>query len=493
MSAYVYSIAADKNNIIFGNSTIYLHEESYQLYANLNKYTTGKYGGVEYVPYSDVEFSNVVTSLGNDKHSPYHGRTVASNYPPLAVSVDTRYSFSTSTKEFFAAHKKINSPDNTDSIYPIAVRYVSKNGTYFIERPPFKMNVSFSGGKRPINTSIWMPWSIFVLDPKRYLNSKLLFSNTPLSSMSDKYLPAYTPNIYADGRICLSASLNGMPKEAEEDIRHLYGYIYNEYMNGGWNNDLYPNVSNIISCAAEIFADEERYPTLCKLLRVTAEDIWEHNKHIRKPTAERYVLDHKHNYIHRYDLFKCFFLCLSTFSLEEVLSFYKESIAFCTAKNSDVFQFDQIVNTSEIEYQYGYSSIPNHISSYYATNGFQLNYENSVAMKSGFIIVKNYQHNSGLLSLINRGSYSAPDSIMRYIPSDIIADFFALTRNTQNHHVLVYEYDFLDNSRSYSTLEKKTSTFELRTSLRNHYNNMIIDQYSVPVVTSDMEVFENAH
>lgn len=487
MSVYSHNIIADKNNISFGTSSGHLFEESYDLFTSLNKQFVSNYGSISYVPYSKNEFAKKVQKIAEDPLSPYCGNVINTNYVPLAIRIDVRTSFSTSTRDFFAANQKINSPEKINNIYPIAVRYISKSGVYFIERPPFKMNISFGGGSKPIHTSIWIPWSIFVLNPNAHLNAKLFFSNVPLSKMEDKYVPAYTPNIYPDGRICMSGSLNSMPTEVLEDIRHLYSYIYNEYMNGGWNNDLYPNVNAIISAKSTFLSNEEKYPMINKLLKVKAEDICAHNKNIRIRTAERYVLEDKNFYYRdRYEIFKSFFLCLSTFTLEETLAFYKEAIEYATSQNSEVYQFDQIVNCVEIEQRSGYSYVPHNVQSFYAKNDLTLNFENSGSTKTVFFILENYHQITNLLSEINRGTYGVPSAIINRIRPDVISEIHTLAESISNNEFLVYEYDLLNHSRSNTVLQKGKTTFENHGILYAHYRNMIIERYSTPLnVVSD--------
>lgn len=137
---------------------------------------------------------------------------------------------------------KINSP------LPIAVRHIDSTGKLYIERPPFKANVTFKGSKASSRQeykelSVWVPWSITVLDPKR-LNSeiKIYFSHKSLESQDDLYVPCAFPNTYSHGAICFSSSLSDLQFEQSEflDYRYIYSMIINEYFSGGWNLDIYP-------------------------------------------------------------------------------------------------------------------------------------------------------------------------------------------------------------------------------------------------------------
>lgn len=144
---------------------------------------------------------------------------------------------------------------NSDNLYPIAIRYVSSNNVYVIERPPFKLSVDFKNARAACTkdsitpVEIWIPWTVMILpwndiiagDPS---SVRLFFNDGPIESLSDAPVPCYLPNSYSDGRICWSNSFNNLLSQLNVsgpqsiDVNYLYSSILNDYMMGGWNTDL---------------------------------------------------------------------------------------------------------------------------------------------------------------------------------------------------------------------------------------------------------------
>jgi len=144
---------------------------------------------------------------------------------------------------------------NPNSLYPIAVRYVTTDNVYVIERPPFKLSVDFKNSRAAHNSpkvepvEIWIPWTVMVLPWNQVVNGdpsnlRLYFNDGPIQSLDDCVVAPYLPNSYSDGRICWSHSFNELLTQLNVsepntvDVNYLYSSILNDYLMGGWNTDL---------------------------------------------------------------------------------------------------------------------------------------------------------------------------------------------------------------------------------------------------------------
>ena len=122
-----------------------------------------------------------------------------------------------------------------NDLYPISVRsIVGKN--FYVERPPFQATVDFCRGSIRIPFKIWIPWTLLVTQ-SNYGDSRLYFSDQPLTVESDTYLRPFTPNIWPDSKLCFSYSLNKYDL-SDKSIKTIYSNKINEYFSGGWNYDL---------------------------------------------------------------------------------------------------------------------------------------------------------------------------------------------------------------------------------------------------------------
>ena len=136
--------------------------------------------------------------------------------------------------------------------YPVAVRYVSEDGTYFIERPPFQVSVNFkesytSSKSKSIvldnqNIRIWIPWTITTVNMNslnRNNDIKIFFSDTQLIDNDTKYHICVLPNTYANSNICFANSLHGIREDIDNlSLNEYYSSVFNEYMSGGWNTEI---------------------------------------------------------------------------------------------------------------------------------------------------------------------------------------------------------------------------------------------------------------
>lgn len=235
--------------------------------------------------------------------------------------------------------------------YPIAVRYINSDGVYFIERPPFQVTLNMrstnnkSSDKKIPPVTFWVPWTIVAFFPKTQ-EFRLYFSYKSLDSMEDTYIVSPLPNTYSDGRICFGNSIYGMsgliPDIDSSDIRSAYSVMFNEFMNGGWNYDLSPNILRFIH---QIRQDntleflEKEYPAIFNFLNPNMDDIKAKISNLTKAQARTMgvTAEYLRNSwgVNNYQLYRYFFNVLSTYSLEETLEFYRE-IHDCLLKNYNI-------------------------------------------------------------------------------------------------------------------------------------------------------------
>jgi len=179
--------------------------------------------------------------------------------------VDSQTFYSIFSNDLDSYHVKRRFLDATsNSPLPISVRYMS-NTTVVIERPPFRVPVRMRYGKsnfyssrkssrETYNAEIWIPWTVAILTNRHGFNGNiegelgieisLYFRNAPLTSFEDGFCPAYTPNVFSDGRICLGRTQDHLyqkinSKELDpKNISEIYSYLITEYFSGGWNMDV---------------------------------------------------------------------------------------------------------------------------------------------------------------------------------------------------------------------------------------------------------------
>jgi hypothetical protein len=137
---------------------------------------------------------------------------------------------------------------------PIAIRGI-ENGTYVIERPPFKTSVRLSSSRAvrvkdeaSVLCEVWIPWTVSFLSMPNEKNPipslRMLYNDGPLSSYEDSLITPWTPNFHHTGDICLGqTTANFMDAVAQKSINpknvsEVYHYLINDYFNGGWNLDL---------------------------------------------------------------------------------------------------------------------------------------------------------------------------------------------------------------------------------------------------------------
>lgn len=284
--------------------------------------------------------SNILNSIPNIKN--YAGYVYTANKMPALFTVTYDPSLKVASTD---AHKLIHSsslPALPEHLLPIAVRYIDSAGNYYIERPPFQIEVDMrsthsrmENGKRIPPYKIWVPWTISIYRPG---NPELYvyFSSSSLSSYDQIYLNCLFPNTYGDSRICFSNSLESLHNYSahHEDIRTNYSYMFNEYMNGGWNLDLSPNIykcfeillSNRIShTKAEIEilnTVDQDYPLVKFFLNPPKEYI---KKRFPKITSRQLqYFEYTRNWFSTPKTYKYMFMIMSTFDVDQTLEFYRQ-------------------------------------------------------------------------------------------------------------------------------------------------------------------------
>jgi len=176
---------------------------------------------------------------------------------PLVIKYQLNKLSSISTDYFYNLKQKNISSHIDTNLYPIAVRYVSADKVYFIERPPcqidvdFRMGTGHSGAQKLPSFKIWVPWTLTKLDlssidSETLSKTCLYFNDRPIYSMDDDLIPCDLPNSYSNGSICFSNSMIDFGSILDNDslissdVNYIYNYVFNNYMMGGWNSDLTP-------------------------------------------------------------------------------------------------------------------------------------------------------------------------------------------------------------------------------------------------------------
>ena len=263
------------------------------------------------------------------------------NIPHLFhVNFTSLYSYSNTLID--SAYKQSLSPTIPTQLYPIATRYIDSSGNYFIERPPFQVDIDYKVGgassstkKRVTNKKLWIPWTLFIFNPQYMGSAKMYFSHKSLTNQSDIYVSPYLPNTYTSGEICFSNSLNSipdLPSYSTLSINQIYSLMINEYFAGSWNSDLSNSWMNFYSNFFKpIFAnfpeDIEIYPQAKRLFDPSNEDIAQALPPSSKTSKQLLNYAPKINrlscldyqYFHEYIL-----SMLATFSLEDILALMEE-------------------------------------------------------------------------------------------------------------------------------------------------------------------------
>ena len=279
--------------------------------------------------------------------------TDANSLPLLSLLIQQKLSIDTSLL-IEEANNNL-SPTFSSNPYPIATRYIDTNGTYYIERPPFQANIDFKKGgassrtkKRLTDIKVWIPWTLFVFNPKAQKNA-MYFSHKSLTTVNDMYFATYLPNSYQDGSICYSSSISLIPEYStfsSLSVAQIYSFYINEYFAGAWNSDL-SNPWSAFLHSVYLFIhsyfpqDEYLYPMIKKLCNPSNEEL----KKIfgSKTSYINYAIAAKLNNPISIPIQSCDYTeahqyiltMLSTFSLEEILNLLEEYSSICKLTTED--------------------------------------------------------------------------------------------------------------------------------------------------------------
>lgn len=310
---------------------------------------------------------------------------------PYPMTITIENVMTSSVSDVFNCREILSTSPEFDSPLPIAVRYIDSNNTYYIERPPFQVDINIlmsrTGNIKKTNSfgdfKIWIPWTIAVFNPNYSPNISLYFSHKSLSSMEDIYFPSFLPNTFASGSICLGSYVTTFAQENNlinnPDLRYVYSTILNEYLNGSWNLDISPNIDHYSSYYYQQLAlnkiTPEDYPTLYNFFNPTEEQLSKAPFKIRKNVLQKYIDTKYSQHAYAYS-YKYMYTLFSTFDLNETISFYRELAEFqqyLTNNNSSVFNsyamqvrtFQNLIDTS-----HSYSLSPE--NKYYKSTFFNI-------------------------------------------------------------------------------------------------------------------------
>lgn len=182
--------------------------------------------------------------------------TVFEEYLPIISAFRLTKNFSVPTDEFQKTQIQSQNLLSNKNILPLSVRFIDQAGTYYIERPPFKIKINYKNARAmysgPVvdDLEIWIPWTLMTI-PASFYNHfdprqvRIFYSHKPLENFKDKYLYSFLPNTYRDGSICWSQSFQKLISLDQTknqlgsfDATYWHSMIINDYMMGGWNNDL---------------------------------------------------------------------------------------------------------------------------------------------------------------------------------------------------------------------------------------------------------------
>lgn len=443
----------------------------------------------------DFRFINSqCSSLFDDIDSLYENLNVVSQdsfdfFPPFVLPVllnqntHLPLSFSDSNTSF----------SSLNTIYPIATRYISSDGTFFVERPPFQVQVDYKPAyasvprKKMPSKTIWIPWTIFSFNPsKPSHNPSMYFSYKSLSSYEDNYLPTFLPNTFPDGRICFSNSLESLPMESvSNDPSSMYAYMINEFFAGSWNGDItniYWSIFHYFYTPMVRTKNQEALdslPNLSKLFNPSEETIHLSgilsNKSINKiyKNISQQSLPLHHLYSESSSVYFQYILLsiLSTFTLNEVLDLQEELIK--TIK--DIYNNDNSIYKSNSSYNlhhclkndtfgnivskssqpfYDYYSINNFIN-YTHLNRADLNSFSSLERNSNVIVVNVSNETIHPMRNAVRSVYSShafnslSSAILSSDPSDIIIYDCEDSTIYTYHPKFSFHQTFLDVTKNY--------------------------------------------
>jgi len=293
--------------------------------------------------------------------------------------------FTIPTSNFYQLKNKLSLDSFKNHILPMAVRYITKDNVYVIERPPFQLEVDYRlGGAHSYNSKmppvkIWVPWTVMIFSANSLMNGdfsnvKLYFNSGPLDSLDQQLVTCFYPNTHSDAKICFSTSLNDfnnildLSQIEQGNIGYIYNYIFNNYMMGGWNSDLSQNLfDNFRSVDQDII--NKNCPTISLFLNPTSDPVFYKKLSLVFPKKyfgriKRYFLDKVNlRSISREKYYARNFGIFAAFTLEQTIDFIKEIQYIISSKNSyNKPTLDNILKNFNSNLVYFDSSVSNPIS-----------------------------------------------------------------------------------------------------------------------------------
>lgn len=450
-------------NIFVDDEKIYKNVVEYKPTPEFSSLFSSSYSSTSYYVGENTPRKFLGLNKNTNVYFPEH-ELVKENFP-ISLELNVSNSFSFKLSEIFATANNNNHPLTNAEIYPIAVRYIDSSNNYYIERPPFQKEITFNLKKnQSIKCSVWVPWTITVLNPSSIITSSLYFSHQQLSSLEDLYTAACLPNIYTNGKICFSDSLSFLEDDRPQDVRYLYGTIFNEYMNGGWNTDLDFMLSRFFTYASTYHKQKfEEYPAITKYFDVTVEQILKKNPHLKASTVNSiFYLTPSSYYISRAKKYLKFFLTISTFSLQETLDLYKEIIE-CSQNVSSfqvdesIFTFKNIIKNSNVEYSNNYDILMTSCAT--QAQRKDLYFSNEGLFKKIFVIIYNYSNDSKIKKvLLHHSQLYYGEYFLSTFHHDTYLKIINKALNSEEYYNIVL-YNYNENSFEFVNNPPKLEDF----------------------------------
>lgn len=275
---------------------------------------------------------------------------------PFYHKITIKKILSIPTNEFYKIKNNLSVDNFKNHVLPMAVRYITKDNLYVIERPPFQLEVDFRlGGAYSQNAKmppvkIWVPWTVMVFYPNSLMNGdfgqiKLYFNSGPLDLSDQPLVTCFYPNTHNDSKICFSNSLNDfnnildMSQVNEGNIGYIYNYVFNNYMMGGWNSDLCQNLFDNFSGVDKNLIDQN-CPTIKLFLNPSLDP--EFYKKLSLVFPKKYFGRIKKYYNNKFNLrtisrekyYYRNFGIFAAFTLEQTINFVKEIQYLLSFKSS---------------------------------------------------------------------------------------------------------------------------------------------------------------
>ena len=301
-------------------------------------------------------FYNFTTEIPRSWKDLQHYAKCAEVVVPFYQQVIVKKVLTIPTHNFYTLKNSLSKDSFKAHILPMAVRYVTKDNVYVIERPPFQLEVDYRLGGAHSQSSkmppvkICVPWTVMVFSANSLMNGdfsnvKLYFNSGPLDSLDQTLVTCFYPNTHSDAKICFSTSLNDfnrildLSQIEQGNIGYIYNYVFNNYMMGGWNSDLSQNLfENFYSVDKGII--NKNCPTISLFLNPTSDAGFYKKLSLIFPKKyfgriKRYYLD-KINLrtISREKYYSRNFGIFAAFTLEQTIDFVKEIQYIMSFKSS---------------------------------------------------------------------------------------------------------------------------------------------------------------